>query len=77
MAFGKTSTENTNIPTTYHLQPISMTTTDDVIVFYNITDLDPLTNFTFTAYITDYLKNTKAQNQIIFSKCTFYIMEQQ
>ena len=44
------------------------TTNDDVIICYNITDLDPLNNYTFTVYIKDTFNNTKDQDRILFSE---------
>ena len=65
------TTEYNNIVTTYHLQYIGNTTTnDDVIISYNITGLNPFNSYTFTVYITDSLSNTKDQHQIRISEYT-------
>ena len=64
-------TEYNNIVTIYHLQYIENTTNnDDVIIRYNITDLDPFNNYTFTVYITDSFNKIKGQYQIRISKLT-------
>ena len=56
--------------TTHYLQIIENTKQHETSVHFNITGLHPLTNFTFTANITDYLNNSKDQTQIIFSEFT-------
>ena len=63
--------------TTHYLQIIENTKQHETSIHFNITGLHPLTNFTFTTNIKDYFNNTKAQDQIIFSECTFNIIEQQ
>ena len=77
LIFGTTSPENNKNVTRYHLQNFGKTNKNKATTYYKITGLHPLTNFTFTANITDYLNNTKDQDQVIFSECTFNILEQQ
>ena len=70
MVFGTISPENNKNVTTYHLQNIGNTNKHEETIHYEINALHPLTNFTFTAYITDSLNNTKDKYQIIFSEFT-------
>ena len=77
VVFGTTSPENNKNVTTHHLQIIGHNNKHEATTHYKITGLHSLTNFTFTAYIADYLNKTKDQDQIIFSECTFNILEQQ
>lgn len=56
--------------TTHHLQNIENTNEHNETIHYSITGLHPLTNFTFSIYITDYFNNIKDKDQIIFSEFT-------
>ena len=70
LIFGTTSLENAKNVTTHHLQHIGHNNKYNVTVHYNITGLHPLTNFTFTVFIKNYLNITKDKDQIIFSEFT-------
>ena len=58
-----------NETTTYHPVYIkNVTDVNETTLYYNTTGLHPSINYIFTAYIMDFLNNTKNEDHIMFCK---------